>query len=210
MNQKKLRQLLTKHFSREDLKNLCFDLEIDSDNFPNEKDNFIRELILYCKRNNLYDQLVNECEQKIRNKGKIIKQSNQNDGSTKTKPEVPSTPQSSSEDEPNIGPCFRCKGTRTFLGSECPVCKGLGFLMYPRKSLNIETCLKCLGTGDFQGKICPRCNGIGSGDKTTFLSNTIKNAPPPKTCSQCNGTGKLFRGICFNCRGTGNEPLVKV
>lgn len=59
-----LRLKLVAHFSVEELRTLCFDLGIDSENFPSLKDSFCRELVSYCSRNRLISELMESCRQK--------------------------------------------------------------------------------------------------------------------------------------------------
>ncbi len=49
-NHVKIKNQLLKYFNIKELRDLCFDLEIDHELFPTEKDEFIRELILHSKR----------------------------------------------------------------------------------------------------------------------------------------------------------------
>jgi hypothetical protein len=60
LDQGLFRQLLSYHFSLDELKTLCFDLDIEYDNIPGEltRDAFSRELILYAKRNGLILKLI--------------------------------------------------------------------------------------------------------------------------------------------------------
>jgi len=60
LDQGLFRQLLSHHFSLDELKTLCFDLEIEYDNIPGEqtRDAFSRELILYAIRNGLTLKLI--------------------------------------------------------------------------------------------------------------------------------------------------------
>ena len=46
-----LRKAIQINFSNEDVNSICFDLNIDYENFPNSKEARIRELIRYCERN---------------------------------------------------------------------------------------------------------------------------------------------------------------
>lgn len=57
-----LRTKLIKHFNLEELLTLCFDLDIDSENFPQQKESFSRELIAYCSRHNKLQSLINYCK----------------------------------------------------------------------------------------------------------------------------------------------------
>ena len=49
---KQLRQNMTNAFNLEDLRNICFDLEIEYENLSNhtQRDAFVRELIAYTQR----------------------------------------------------------------------------------------------------------------------------------------------------------------
>jgi hypothetical protein len=60
LDQGLFRQLLSHYFSLDELKTLCFDLEIEYDNIPGEqtRDAFSRELILYAIRNGLTLKLI--------------------------------------------------------------------------------------------------------------------------------------------------------
>jgi len=60
LDQGLFRQLLSRCFSLDELKTLCFDLEIEYDNIPGEqtRDAFSRELILYTKRTGLTLKLI--------------------------------------------------------------------------------------------------------------------------------------------------------
>ena len=59
-----LRIKLTTHFNLEELQTLCFDLGIDSDNFPPLKEGFSRELISYSVRNEEISKLINYLQEK--------------------------------------------------------------------------------------------------------------------------------------------------
>lgn len=62
-----IRSLLDKKHNVGELKNCCQDLGIDYEKFPSTpKDEMIRGMIEYCKRNNSLDNLVNYLEQKYR------------------------------------------------------------------------------------------------------------------------------------------------
>ena len=59
----KLYKQLDAYFGEEDIKSLCFELEIDYDNLPAlGKSNKIRELIILVARNNSVDQLIGVCQ----------------------------------------------------------------------------------------------------------------------------------------------------
>ena len=49
-------------FSKEDVNSICFDLNIDYENFPDGKEARIRELIRHCERNQRLDELLKECQ----------------------------------------------------------------------------------------------------------------------------------------------------
>ncbi|MDX1616882.1 MAG: SUMF1/EgtB/PvdO family nonheme iron enzyme [Candidatus Promineifilaceae bacterium] len=53
-----LRNHIADHFSKEELRSLCFDLGIDYENFPELKDGLIRELIRYCHRHRRLDDML--------------------------------------------------------------------------------------------------------------------------------------------------------
>lgn len=76
-----LRQKLGQHFNLSELRNLSHDLKIEYENFPNNKDEFVLELVDYCKRRDLLETLTNRCEElrpqvswKIDNENQGIKQ----------------------------------------------------------------------------------------------------------------------------------------
>lgn len=58
----KLRQLLGDHFSREELRSLCFDLGIDYEDYPESKDGLARELILHLEREGRLADLLGTCQ----------------------------------------------------------------------------------------------------------------------------------------------------
>jgi hypothetical protein len=60
LDQGLFRQLLSHYFSLDELKTLCFDVDIEYDNIPGEqtRDAFSRELILYAKRKGLILKLI--------------------------------------------------------------------------------------------------------------------------------------------------------
>jgi hypothetical protein len=59
MKRAELREMLGKYFSESDLRELCFDLEIDDEGLArNNKNEMIIDLILYCKRENRLDELI--------------------------------------------------------------------------------------------------------------------------------------------------------
>lgn len=59
----KLRQSISRFFNESELRNLCFDLEIEYENLPgtafNDK---VRELISYCNRHQRLDDLIKTCK----------------------------------------------------------------------------------------------------------------------------------------------------
>ncbi len=58
-SQQQLHKVLTELFKINELEDLCFDLEIDDEAFPrDDKPQFARELIKYCRNRGSYDQLV--------------------------------------------------------------------------------------------------------------------------------------------------------
>lgn len=61
MNPVILRQVITKHFSDSELRDLCFDLNIDYENLPGQgKGDKARELVAYVGRHNRIAELVKE------------------------------------------------------------------------------------------------------------------------------------------------------
>lgn len=54
----RIRNNLTTGFNLSELKNICMDLGIDHENFPNEINGFTRELFLYCERRGMEADLV--------------------------------------------------------------------------------------------------------------------------------------------------------
>ncbi|KAA3665258.1 MAG: hypothetical protein DWQ04_01515, partial [Chloroflexi bacterium] len=51
MNKINLRQLLEKHFNKSELRDICFELDIDFENLPGQtKRDKVRELITFCHR----------------------------------------------------------------------------------------------------------------------------------------------------------------
>lgn len=63
-NQRNLRQLLTISFSKDELKNLAFDLGIDHENLPDLKEGLARELVIQCERLGILETLLAECRQR--------------------------------------------------------------------------------------------------------------------------------------------------
>lgn len=59
----KLRQNLAKHFDKEELRTLCFDLDIEYENLPETKDGMARELVRHCDRHDRIPQLVQKCRE---------------------------------------------------------------------------------------------------------------------------------------------------
>ena len=57
----KLRRNLSKHFNKEELRTLCFDLGIEHENLPETKDVMARELVAYCERTGKIRELVAQC-----------------------------------------------------------------------------------------------------------------------------------------------------
>ncbi len=75
MNQAKLLELITKHFSEEELKTVCFSMSfvVDYESLPAQgKINKARELIEYCERRGRLSELVKIC-QELRPKAKWSK-----------------------------------------------------------------------------------------------------------------------------------------
>jgi hypothetical protein len=57
-----LRENIVEYFSTSDLKDLCFDLAIDYDSLPGDaKSDKSREIIVYMKKHNRLEQLINYC-----------------------------------------------------------------------------------------------------------------------------------------------------
>ncbi|MCI0575509.1 MAG: aminoglycoside phosphotransferase family protein [Chloroflexi bacterium] len=60
-----LRQMMASHFSLEEMRTLCYDLDIDFDDLPGSgKEGKIRELITYCERRGRVENLVDACREK--------------------------------------------------------------------------------------------------------------------------------------------------
>ncbi len=60
--QAQLRDLIAKYFNDEELRNLCFDLDIPYDDLGSEgKTGKVRELVAYCQRHNRLDDLAEQC-----------------------------------------------------------------------------------------------------------------------------------------------------
>ncbi|MCA9976798.1 MAG: hypothetical protein KC413_13650, partial [Anaerolineales bacterium] len=57
-----LRQKLSEHFNLSELRNLSHDLNIGHENFPENKEEFVRELVDHCKRHDLLETLISRCE----------------------------------------------------------------------------------------------------------------------------------------------------
>jgi len=58
----RLRQLLLEHFDDSELRDLCFDLNIEYDRLPGEgKGNKVRELVTYCARHGRVPELAEKC-----------------------------------------------------------------------------------------------------------------------------------------------------
>lgn len=59
-----LNEKLSNHFNTEEVRTLCFSLNVDYDNLPADgKSNKVRELILHCIRNQCIDQLKVKCKE---------------------------------------------------------------------------------------------------------------------------------------------------
>ena len=64
MERAELRNHLQSRYTIEELKNICFDARIAYEQFPTDKmPSFVRELVLYCERNNCYEWLVDLCSE---------------------------------------------------------------------------------------------------------------------------------------------------
>jgi hypothetical protein len=60
----RLLEAIDRHFDGEELRTLCFELEVDYDSLPARgKINKARELIKYCERSRRLDRLVDLCRQ---------------------------------------------------------------------------------------------------------------------------------------------------
>ena len=63
-NRIRLRQLITRYFSKHELESLLFDLGIDKDEFPEGvKSDMAQEIILYCERHGRMADLLELCRQ---------------------------------------------------------------------------------------------------------------------------------------------------
>jgi hypothetical protein len=58
-----LRRNLAEYFNRDELRTLCFDLGIDHESLPEEKDGMARELVAYCERHSRIPELVEKCRE---------------------------------------------------------------------------------------------------------------------------------------------------
>ncbi len=59
-----LRQNIIRYFSESELRDLCFDLEVDYENLPGQaKSDKVRELLLYLKRSGRIRELIAKCSQ---------------------------------------------------------------------------------------------------------------------------------------------------
>ena len=64
MERAELRNCLQSRYTIDELKNLCFDAQIAFEQFPTDRlPAFVRELVLYCKRNNCYEWVVDLCSE---------------------------------------------------------------------------------------------------------------------------------------------------
>lgn len=62
MNQTDIRTKLTEFFGIEEIRTLCFDLNIDHEQLPSQsKEALVRELVIYCQRRGRLDALIEEC-----------------------------------------------------------------------------------------------------------------------------------------------------
>lgn len=57
-----LRQALVFYFSESDIRNICFDLGLDADNFGHEKIDIVREFVTYLQNNHRLIDLILICE----------------------------------------------------------------------------------------------------------------------------------------------------
>ena len=60
----KLREGLTTYFSNEELKDLCFDLTIDYEEFGQAKSELARGLVTACQQEGKLPDLIEMCEKK--------------------------------------------------------------------------------------------------------------------------------------------------
>ena len=58
----RLRQNIAEHFTKDELRTLCFDLGIEHENLPETKDGMARELVAYCERTGRVPELVEKCK----------------------------------------------------------------------------------------------------------------------------------------------------
>ena len=55
-------QNLINHFNTEELRTVAFEMEIQHENFSGKLDSFARELIEYCERHQLFEELKKICQ----------------------------------------------------------------------------------------------------------------------------------------------------
>ena len=67
LDRAELRQNLAVHFSLENLRTLCFDLEFDHENLPNSKEALARELVASCERRQIVYKLIKACHRQYPN-----------------------------------------------------------------------------------------------------------------------------------------------
>lgn len=60
INKEKLRENIINSFTREELRTLCFDMNINPELFPENIIGFARELIIHCEKNNLLTNLIDK------------------------------------------------------------------------------------------------------------------------------------------------------
>ena len=60
----KLRETLASRFSLEELKTLCFDLNVEAENLPSERAGMARELVSYMRRYGRLSELVDYIRRK--------------------------------------------------------------------------------------------------------------------------------------------------
>jgi formylglycine-generating enzyme required for sulfatase activity len=58
-----LRRQLVEHFNKEELRTLCFDLDVEYENLPDTKDGMARELVAQCERHGRIPELITACQQ---------------------------------------------------------------------------------------------------------------------------------------------------
>ncbi|MBK8903663.1 MAG: tetratricopeptide repeat protein [Anaerolineaceae bacterium] len=65
IDRSQLLHLLSQHFNQEELKTLCFELNVDFDNLGGDsKESKVRELVAWCERTNRITELITTCKNK--------------------------------------------------------------------------------------------------------------------------------------------------